>query len=288
MVGLERFLIANGYPRAVFLSEDGTRVTPHVQYDPRSRTITGCVAPLDGCGLPKRKYFCTKDPHQVLDKLESSPVASTAYVIVATPLAPNAQSFVLFYMGTDNKFKHVDVLNRWRYIIRLLRSHGIFVLGFGSDGDPTLLKAMVTRMRFFASGRSVLGDLFVLQLQEEGICFQDTIHLLLKIVRRLFKRPGEFKIGNTQPTVAHLDYLVAHVGKSLHRLERSDLHPTDLQSFKPTQKIIREDFINLLESEVPESEGTVALLRYMRAIYLSFTDETLRPLERISMCWYYF
>lgn len=288
MKGLKRYLRANGYPLAVFLSEDGTRLTPHIQYDSRSNTITGCVAPLDSRGLPERKYFDASDAHDVVQKLESSRVANTAYVLVATPLVPNAASFVLFYMGTDNRFTYKDVLKRWRYTIRLLKKYGIFVLGVGSDGDPTLLKSMVTVMRFFSSTNSVLGDLFVLPLEHSIICFQDVIHLLMKIVRRLFKRPGELKIGNTRPSITHLDYLVKHVSKSLHRLEHSDLNPTDLQSFKPTARFIQEDFINLLEENVPESEGTVALLRYMRAIYLAFTDETLDTLQRISMCWYYY
>lgn len=288
MVGLKRYLLANGYPLAVFLSEDGTRLTPHIQYDSRNNTVTGCVAPLDTRGLPKRNYFNASDAHDVVQKLETSRMANTAYVLVATPLAPHAASFVLFYMGTDNRFTYEDVLKRWKYTIRLLRAHGIFVLGIGSDGDPTLLKSMVTMMRFFSSVNSILGDLFVLKLQHEIICFQDIIHLLIKIARRLFKRPGELRIGNTWPSITHLEYLVKHVGKSMHRLELSDLNPTDLQSFKPTEKLIQEDFINLLEDNVPGSEGTVALLRYMRAIYLAFTDEELDPLERIAMCWYCF
>lgn len=284
-MGLKRYLLGNGYPLAVFLSEDGTRLTPHIQYDPRSNTITGCVAPLDSHGLPQRNYFDATDAYEVVHHLESARVANTAYVLVATPLARNAASFVLFYMGTDNTFTYQDVLKRWKYTIQLLRSNGIFVLGIGSDGDPTLLKSMVTMMRFFSSTNSVLGNLFVMNLEHAIICFQDTIHLLNKIVRRLFKRPGELKIGNTHPSIAHLEYLVKHVGKSLHRLERSDLNPTDLQSFKPTEKIIQETIINLLEENVPDSEGTVALLRYMRAIYLAFTDEELDPLERITKCW---
>lgn len=287
MLGLKRYLISNNYPLEVTLAEDGTRVLPHIQYDPRHNTVTGCAAPLDKHGLPKRNFFKASDAHAVLEKLESSNVAHTAYVVVATPLAPYAEPYVLFYMGTDNKFTYTDVLKRWVHTIQLLNAVGIKVLGIGADGDPTILRSMVTMMSFYRSANSELGDLFVLQLEHMVICFQDTIHLLNKIARRLFKRPGDLKIGTTQPSIEHLEYLVRHVGKDQHRLQRSDLFPTDLQSFKPTEKIIQEDIINLLEANVPECGGTVALLRYMRAIYLAFTDEKLSSLERISMCWYY-
>lgn len=286
MKGLKRYLVENGYPLAVFLSEDGTRLTQHIQYDSRSKTVTGCVAPLDDRGLLEREYFNASNARVVIEKLESSPVANTAYVQVATPLAPNAASFVLFYMGTNNKFTFKDVLKRWRYTRRLLKAHGIYVIGIGSDGDPILLKAMITTMSFFKSTNSELGDLFVLQLEHAIICFQDIIHLLNKIVRKL--RAADLEIGNMRASIDHLEYLVNHVGKDKHRLELSDLNPQDLQSFKPTEKIIEEDVINLLEAHVPESEGTVALLRYMRMIYLAFTGEKLNPLERISMCWYCF
>lgn len=285
MLGLKTYLLANGYPLAVFLAEDGTRVTPHIQYDSRHNKITGCVAPLNRRGIPERNYFRASDAHDVLKKLESSPMASTAYVQVATPLAPHAASFVLFYMGTDNKFTYRDVLKRWSHTIRQLTDHGIFVIGIGSDGDPTLLKSMINMMRLFESSDAGLGDLFVMKLTNSVICFQDTIHLLNKIQRKLFKRPGVLTIGNTRPSVSHLEYLVNHFGKDKHRLELSDLNPTDLMSFRPTEKIIRDDLINYLEANVPESEGTVALLRYMRAIHLAFTNETLHPLERISKCW---
>lgn len=76
--------------------------------------------------------------------------------------------------------------------------------------------------------------------------------------------------------------------KDKHGLTYADLHPTDLMSFGPTEKIMRKTVIELLKKHVPHSEGTVVLLRYMSDIYRAFTDETLDPLESISMCWYTF
>lgn len=79
---------------------------------------------------------------------------------------------------------------------------------------------------------------------------------------------------------------VGKISKDKHGLTYVDLHPTDLMSFSPTEKVMRDAVIKLLEEHVPDSEGTVALLRYMSAIYQAFTDETLLPLDSISKCWY--
>lgn len=57
-------------------------------------------------------------------------------------------------------------------------------------------------------------------------------------------------------------------------------------SFRPTEKVMEEAVINLLEEHVPGSEGTVVLLRYMSAIYRAYTDVSLAPIEAISMLWY--
>lgn len=93
-------------------------------------------------------------------------------------------------------------------------------------------------------------------------------------------------IGISVASVTHLDALLDKVSKDKHGLTYGDLHPTDLMSFRPTEKVMEEAVINLLEEQVPGSEGTVVLLRYMSAIYRAYTDVSLAPIEAISMLWY--
>lgn len=286
VVGLKRYLSKNGYPLVVMLAEDGTRITPRAQYDERTNNMTGLVAPLDHTGLPKPNYFNASDAQEMADKLKSCPLASTAYVQLAVPLAPNAAPYVLLYMGTNNGFTYLDVLKRWIYTIEQLKEHGITVFGIASDGDPKLLKSMLSITQFADIPCAELGDRFVWSLAQRTLLYQDTTHAVNRIRSKLFNRKRELLIGGAVAHVTHLDALVGKVSKDKHRLTYDDLHPADLMSFEPTEKIMEASVINLLEEHVPGSEGTVALLRYMSAIYRAYTDVTLTPIAAISMFWY--
>ena len=193
----------------VMLAEDGTRVTPRSQFDGRSNTVTGLVPPLDNKGLPKRNYFDATDAQQTADKLKNCTLASTAYVQLAIPLAPGAAPFMLFYMATDNRFKSTDVIKRWIHTIELLLKHGITVFGLASDGDPTLLKSMVSITNFGRVPGDVIGNGFGMSLEQLVLCFQDTTHGLNKLRRKLFDRKRTLLIGNKVATVKHLDHLVS-------------------------------------------------------------------------------
>lgn len=270
----------------VMLAEDGTRVTPTVEYEKRSNALSGLVAPLGNKGLPTPNYFDATNADEVARKLDTSPVASTAYVQLAIPMVPNAAPYVLFYMATNNKFTYADLLKRWHHEIELLGRHGIAVFGIGGDGDTKVLKSMVSITEFLTEPCSPLGEFFALALEQRLRCYQDPPHTLNKVRRKLFCRPGTLMIGRKRASIKHLDTLVQHHSKDKHRLTYADLNPTDLMSFKPTEKIMSENVIDCLEKHVPDSQGTVALLRYMRATYRAFTDETLQPLESIALCWY--
>ena len=58
------------------------------------------------------------------------------------PLAKNAPSFCLSIFGNCNSFVTSDVLKRWEFISEKLQEQGIRILGFSSDGDTRLFKAM--------------------------------------------------------------------------------------------------------------------------------------------------
>lgn len=286
VAGLKRYLTEHGYPLTVMLAEDGTRVSARAEYDERTRTLTGLVAPLEQTGLPKPNYFDASDAQEMAAKLKNCRTASTAYVQLAVPLALNAAPYVLFYMGTDNRFTYLDVLKRWMYTIKLLRKHGITVLGIASDGDPTLLKAMLSITGRAGGTCAELGDRFVWSLVQETLLYQDITHSVNRVQRKLFNRKRPLLIGRSEASVSHLDVLVSEVSKDKHGLTHDDLHPTDLMSFNATEKVMKDDVINLLEKHVPGSEGTVALLRYMGALYRAYNDVTLAPIEAIAMFWY--
>ena len=286
MEGLKNYLKSNGLPMTVMLAEDGTRLTEQAQYDPKTNTLTGCVAPLNNDGLPVGNYFDATDAYRVIEQLNTCSLATTAYVQLAIPLSEKAAPFMLFYLATNNTFKHFDVIRRWLYTIALLKSHGIEVLAIGSDGDTTLLKAMITLTKFLSKPSFELGTFFSIAAAQCPIFFQDTLHLLNKIRRRLFTRPGSLIVGSAKPSVKHLEILVKRHSKDKHGLTMADLNPTDLMSFDPTEKVMKKDMIDYMERNVEGSEGTVALLRNMQNIYRAFIEANITPLERIAVCWY--
>lgn len=49
---------------SVWISEDGTRITGRLQYDPGSNQIVGLLLPLDENGLPKEKILWRQVPVQ--------------------------------------------------------------------------------------------------------------------------------------------------------------------------------------------------------------------------------
>lgn len=63
-------------------------------------------------------------------------------VIMAQPLAINAQPIRICYFATNNKFTASDVENRIAYVTSELKRNGIWVNTYSADGDPRELKMM--------------------------------------------------------------------------------------------------------------------------------------------------
>lgn len=110
---LKQFLQSRGLPLEVWLSEDGTRITGKVQYDPATNEMVGIVLPLDPkTGLPRQSMYAVNTAHDIAQHFASGKIANYAYVIMARPVAANASAFCLCMFGTDNRFKAEDVLHR--------------------------------------------------------------------------------------------------------------------------------------------------------------------------------
>lgn len=61
---------------------------------------------------------------------------------MAQSLSDRTPSFLLKLFGTDNRFTHTDVLDRWKTMNTEAEKYGIKIMGYSSDGDNRLLKAM--------------------------------------------------------------------------------------------------------------------------------------------------
>lgn len=199
MVGLKRYLQENNYPPTVMLIEDGTKVQQHVQFDSRFDCLTGLVSPLVGeTGLPEQDTFKATCALKMKEYVETYAVADTAYVQLALPLAKGAAPYVLLYFGTNNKFKHDDVIKRWRETRVVLLREGIVVIGFASDGDPKLLRAMLNEMKFLnVKDVSEFGPWFIVDIKLKNAFVQDETHVANKIKNKILNSEN-LKIGEIQ------------------------------------------------------------------------------------------
>lgn len=106
-------------PLSVWLSEDGSGITPKVEYDTINSQLVGKVLPIDErTGIPIPHSYIVRTPREIEDHLTNKSVnkASLVYIIMAQPLKQNVPPFVLSIFGTDNKFNADHVLNRWEFV----------------------------------------------------------------------------------------------------------------------------------------------------------------------------
>lgn len=119
---LKKYLEERNLPMVVWISEDATRITGRLQYDPGTNQVVGLVLPLNENGLPKTFSFIassagTMEKHVtnntvalLVCKFENFSLAPTilnffkmqAYVIMAQPLALNTEPFCLQLYITIN------------------------------------------------------------------------------------------------------------------------------------------------------------------------------------------
>ncbi|XP_026285684.1 uncharacterized protein LOC113211514 isoform X1 [Frankliniella occidentalis] len=291
MQELVDFLKANKLPLKISISEDGTRMQEKFCYDATSNQIIGPVLPLTNNGTPISGSHPASSAAMIASHMKNGRVASTGYAIMAQPLQNKAPAFCLSLFGTDNKFSHTDVHKRWYFIKKELAKFGVEVVNFASDGDPKLLKAMHSHM----FGQSGVDNKNTVYFKEEWkswffassdlnfYVMQDFIHTANKFRTRL--NPSTIlPIGNYLASQTHLNILIKNFPKEEHGLTE-DLGK-DKMNFDASVKISSERVTNLLEDNVPGSDGTIAYLTCMRFLIKSCLDESLCAAERIYQIWY--
>lgn len=287
--GLRDFLEMKNLPKVIWISEDGTRVNGRIEYDSICNKIVGFVLPL-AKGLPQSNRFIASSSSVIQEYFQEGVKSSYAYVIVAQPLTPGSPSYCVSMFGTDNKFNHKDVIERWKYIKQEAKKFGITVLGFSSDGDTRLLKAMRivsglgnlkedvnfdkenTGWRWYHSNDNV----------DEGCFFQDFIHILTKLRVRLLNSKVKLTIGNYQASPEHLITIINTVSKDKHLLTMTDVKAEDKMNFLSAEKMCSIRVIELLKV-IPNSNGTQLYLKIMHFILSAFLSVE-KSAEQIPLC----
>lgn len=290
---LKSYLYERNLPSTVWISEDATRITGKIQYDPSTNQLVGLVLPLNEHGMPISYSFMARSAKEIEHYFSEGKTASLVYAIMAQPIAEHSGPFCLSLFGTDNRFTSQEVTKRWKFILKELATFGITVLGFSSDGDPRLLKAMRTETRLGISQMcSALHSKltsnwpwFIAIYTDNGFV-QDIIHIATKLRNRLLKPSILLPFGNKLISVSHLKILINIVSKDKHLLSLSDIEPKDKMNFESANKISQEYVRKLLLNHIPDSESTVLYLKLLNYIILSYTDPYLVPLERLFKLWY--
>lgn len=120
---LKTYLQERSLPMAVWISEDGTRITGRIQYNSRFNQVVGFVLPFDNNGLPIVGTFAATSSGKIREYFQNGRIANYVYVIMAQPLQEGVPAFCLSFFGSDNRFTAIDVIRRWKWKQRFTESH---------------------------------------------------------------------------------------------------------------------------------------------------------------------
>ncbi|KAE8741647.1 hypothetical protein FOCC_FOCC012850, partial [Frankliniella occidentalis] len=261
------YLLVKNYPLSVWISEDATRITGRIQYDPKTTSADTITA-----------YF------------EKATRAANIYTIMAQPVHDKSAAFCLCIFGTDNKFTHEQVVKRWRWMLKEAAKEGISIMGFSSDGDPKLLKAM----RFFTfSGEDDIplkwAKFFSANwdLDSEPYCMQDAVHIGTKLRSLLLKRKRLPMGPKYAVSITHLEMLKAKEEKELHGLCATDITTADKMNFQAVLNLSHPRVTTLLfhSKKVPNAVATAVFLEIVECIIKAFVVPSLTVCDRLRMLW---
>ena len=283
-------------PFIVSISEDATRVIKKVEYDISTNRCVGFVLPNGQDGLPKGDSFIGDSFADIEIYFKTADISNYAYLYAVQPLQQGIPSFCLSVIGTNNKFTAEDILTRWKFIHGELLQRGIKVLNFSADGDTRLMKAMRITMHLtddgvlqslnkntnivnppFVFDKWLCANLFPLT------CFQDMVHIGVKLKSRLLKPSIILPMGSFLAGSSHLTMVTQLKGKDEHGLRGRDLDHHDKQNFTAVENIIKAS--DCLDS-IPEALGTKYYINIMSSAINSFLQKKMTPLQRIEEIWY--
>lgn len=283
------YLKKRNLPMVVSLSEDATRITAKVSYDPNTNQLIGFALPLDKNGMPITLSFPARSVSEIRSHFTNSRniVSSSLYIQMAQPLDRDVPPFCMMMFLTDNTFTADKVHSRWKFQAHDLKENGVKIFNIASDGDSRPLKAMKYLCRIGQPDESYFDcEWFSCGSFVETTFTQDLFHILTKLRNLLLKCSRVIPIGNKIVSSTYLKYLIESVSKDKHKLTRYDVEPKDRQNVLSAEKICAYNVMECLSKYVPGSEGTVIFLRARRYACEAFSESNLNSSERIYYMWY--
>lgn len=287
---LREFLDKRNLPRFICVSEDATRITGRIQYKKDDNEVVGFVLPLNQTtSMPESHHFKATSFDTIENYFNEETRSNLLYTFIAQTLQKDSPSFCFNLFGTNNSFTYLDVLKRRKYITEEMRKVDIHVLGYSSDGDPRLLKAMRIKANLGSNNLAqfTIGDTtiylpeFHAALTTFEVFMQDLVHLLNKWKNRFLKFSILLPLVNFRANRAHLQMLIDTVPKDKHFLTEKDLNNKDKMNFAATLKICDTKVIEALKKYVPDSCGTQMYLRLMNDLSQAFLNTDLKVSQRL-------
>lgn len=285
---LEKYLNDRKLPKKISLSEDGTRITSKVSYDPVTNQLVGFALPLDENGMPVTFSFPAKSATEIQNHFLNNAnfISSTAYVQLAQPFDESTSPFCLMINLVGESFTATNVLKRWRFQASQLKKKGITIDNISTGGDSKPLLAMKILSKIGQQDTSYFDcEWYSCGGKVETTFIQDTVHILTKLRNRLLTCSRIFPLGFCVISVSHLKYLIEKVSKDKHLLTIYDIDPSDRQNYLSAEKICSDNSAKCLNDYVPGSEATVLYIKAMRGVLLSFLENNLQSNERIYHIW---
>jgi len=86
-LGLKSFLRDFDQPFDVIISEDATRITNRIEFDPKTNELVGLLAPINpNTGMPTENFFKATKPSKILEFVSNYKHAPYLQTIVAKPM----------------------------------------------------------------------------------------------------------------------------------------------------------------------------------------------------------
>lgn len=127
---LLEFLQNKNLPKVVWISEDATRISEKIEYDPKSNQLIGFVPALNKItGFPVLQSFPADSALTIYNYFQNKENSKYVNVIIAQALCEDCPKFCLAIYGTNNRFSAVDVIKRFDYLVSQLTQVGIKILG---------------------------------------------------------------------------------------------------------------------------------------------------------------
>ncbi|CAF1181232.1 unnamed protein product [Rotaria magnacalcarata] len=104
-------------------------------------------------------------------------------------------------------------------------------------------------------------------------CFQDPVHLCIKIRNRLLYQSASMMIGNREISVSILFDLINNQSKLIHGLVKTEVRPNDKKNFGSCVKISSDDVLSALD-DISGSYTIQLYLRLLRSIILAYIERS--------------